>query len=362
MDAAGTTTLWSNNNSSTGGGQPTAAVPVAASQGHYALGLGDTALAGMTAAIPPSVFTGNADVRLRVWFSTAAAGPFEQLTPDRRITATGYALTAGAVADPTFVGTTTSQPLDFSVNGQRAFRLQPSTSDVYSRTPNLIGGSSGNSIDSSASGAVIAGGGLHFGVDREYENTITAGGSFAFIGGGAGNTASGVSAFLGGGDVNVASGDASMVPGGTDNTASGYASFAAGRRAKANHDGAFVWADSQNADFTSTANNQFLIRAAGGVGINKNNPAVALDVNGTVRATAFEGMGAPLLFSTTDSQPLEFSVNGQRALRLQPASETPNLIGGYSGNSIAANSSGSAIFSGGFSVRKIPLSPPAPTP
>ena len=44
VDAAGTATLWSNNNSSTGGGQPTAAVPVSVSQGHYALGLGDTAL------------------------------------------------------------------------------------------------------------------------------------------------------------------------------------------------------------------------------------------------------------------------------------------------------------------------------
>jgi hypothetical protein len=69
--------------------------------------------------------------------------------------------------------------------------------------------------------------------------------------------------------------------------AGGDYSLAAGRRAKANHEGAFVWADSQDADFSSTANNQFLIRAAGGVGINKNNPATALDVNGTVTATAF---------------------------------------------------------------------------
>jgi hypothetical protein len=48
------------------------------------------------------------------------------------------------------------------------------------------------------------------------------------------------------------------------NSAASYA-FAAGYRAKANHTGAFVWADSQDADFASTANNQFNIRAAGGV-------------------------------------------------------------------------------------------------
>jgi hypothetical protein len=47
-----------------------------------------------------------------------------------------------------------------------------------------------------------------------------------------------------------------------------------------------VWADSQNANFTSTANNQFLIRATGGVGINANNPGTdALLVNGSARIT-----------------------------------------------------------------------------
>src|SRR5206468_8147475 len=35
----------------------------------------------------------------------------------------------------------------------------------------------------------------------------------------------------------------------------------------------------------STGPNQFLIRATGGVGINKTNPATALDVNGAVTAT-----------------------------------------------------------------------------
>jgi hypothetical protein len=37
---------------------------------------------------------------------------------------------------------------------------------------------------------------------------------------------------------------------------------------------------------------------------------------------------------TTDNQPLELRVNGQRALRLEPTSLSPNLIGGYSGNGV----------------------------
>jgi hypothetical protein len=42
-------------------------------------------------------------------------------------------------------------------------------------------------------------------------------------------------------------------------------SFAAGNRAQANHDGSFVWADSQNADFASVIENEFAIRAQNGL-------------------------------------------------------------------------------------------------
>ena len=65
--------------------------------------------------------------------------------------------------------------------------------------------------------------------------------------------------------MNTASGSGGAVPGGWYNTAQGGYSFAAGRRAKANHDGAFVWGDSTDADLASTAANQFRARAAGGV-------------------------------------------------------------------------------------------------
>ncbi len=63
---------------------------------------------------------------------------------------------------------------------------------------------------------------------------------------------------------------------GNDSTAMGYGS-------RALHLGSFVWADAQGGYFDSTGNNQFLLRASGGVGINTTSPAAALDINGSIR-------------------------------------------------------------------------------
>src|SRR5262249_12594632 len=60
-------------------------------------------------------------------------------------------------------------------------------------------------------------------------------------------------------------GNYGVIPGGQNNEVSGDWSLAAGQRAKAFHVGTFVWADSQNADFASTAVNQFCVRAQGGI-------------------------------------------------------------------------------------------------
>ena len=92
----------------------------------------------------------------------------------------------------------------------------------------------------------------------------TNGGYYSFLGGGSGNTNSGNYSFLGGGQVNTASGLRSMVLGGERNKAQGITSFAAGTRAEALHDGAFVWADSTDAVFPSTVANEFAVRATGG--------------------------------------------------------------------------------------------------
>ncbi len=96
VSGAGTTTYWSNDGTSTAGAPPTAAATLTVTRGLYSVLLGDTSLVSMT-AIPNGVF-GNADVRLRVWFNDGVHGS-QLLTPDQRIAAVGYAMTATTVAD-----------------------------------------------------------------------------------------------------------------------------------------------------------------------------------------------------------------------------------------------------------------------
>ncbi len=107
----------------------------------------------------------------------------------------------------------------------------------------------------------------------------TSAGSFASVGGGFNNQAGGFYSTVAGGDRDSATGDWAAIPGGQFNKATGDFSFAAGRRAKALHPGSFVWADSTDADFSSTAPNQFIIRASGGFGIGTANPQGALDMS-----------------------------------------------------------------------------------
>jgi hypothetical protein len=50
---------------------------------------------------------------------------------------------------------------------------------------------------------------------------------------------------------------------------------------------------------------------------------------------------------TTDDKSLNLDVNGARALRLEPTSSYPNLIGGFNGNSVSAGAVGATIAGGG---------------
>jgi hypothetical protein len=288
---------------------------------------------------------------------------------------------SGTTAGTHFLGTSDDQPLELHVSGSRALRLEPDPA-----SPNLIGGYSGNTVTEGAVGAAIAGGGdsdrpnlvtddygtVGGGVNNQAGDDAgttsdagcstvgggsgnTASGSAATVGGGGFNTASGTYATVAGGGIwntaggygatvggggfnnasgdlatvagggwNTASGDYATVAGGTFNTASGaYAtvpgglintaggdySLAAGYRAQANHDGSFVWADSTDADFASTADDQFLVRASGGVTLN-----------------ALAG-----------------------GLRLEADATSPNLIGGYSGNTVTEGVVGAVIGGGGLS-------------
>jgi hypothetical protein len=82
--------LWTHDGESAGpGSQPTNSVSLNVVKGLYSVMLGDTTIPGMTNPINPDIFT-NTDVRLRVWFDDGAHG-FQQLAPDQRIAAVGYA-------------------------------------------------------------------------------------------------------------------------------------------------------------------------------------------------------------------------------------------------------------------------------
>ncbi len=135
-----------------------------------------------------------------------------------------------------------------------------------------------------------------------YNNTAS--GAHSVVSGGGANTASGHSAVVGGGENHIASGAWATIPGGMWNQASANFSFAAGRRAKALHEGSIVFGDARDQDKSSTGNNQFIIGSSGGVAINTT-PAsgVALTVSGRVKADSaeFGSMNVTTLASTSVS-------------------------------------------------------------
>lgn len=239
-----------------------------------------------------------------------------------------WLLTGNAGTNPNLnlLGTTDNVSLTLVVSNSAALRLFPNAI-----SPNLVGGSSVNTAAVGVYGATIAGGGDPGNPNSVLGNFGVVGGghgnkaenSFATVGGGGGNLAIGNDSTVAGGVLNVAGGQRSTVGGGIDNSANGqYAtvpggasnnaagaySLAAGQRAKALNNGAFVWADSTDSDLLSTADNQFLVRASGGV----------------VFTSSFGSL-----------------------LRIIPREEGPNIIGGYTENYVAGNIYGATIGGGG---------------
>ena len=280
----------------------------------------------------------------------------------------------------------------------------------------VIGGGCANLVGTNAREAVIGGGERNW-IETEASWTVIGGGlnnhivtqSYcSVIGGGAGNCITTLCAYsvIGGGWSNKVRNytDYAAIPGGQENEAGGDFAFAAGRRAKSNHQGSFVWADSTDADFSSTANNQFLIRAAGGVGIGTNATPAMLTVAGSVQAASLSGDGSALtalngqnlqpgsisnaalgvgsvrgtnlaassigpdklaekyweidgnnnvtggvhFLGTTTTNPLDIRVYSARVMRFEnPEGGAPNLVGGYKNNAVTPGLAGCTIAGGG---------------
>ena len=158
---------------------------------------------------------------------------------------------SGTTPGVNFLGTTDNQPLELKVNNSRMLRLEwVRLFDLFgTASANVIGGLHINRVFNGAIGATISGGGEEA-TFSQFQSPNEVGANFGTISGGSGNRVLGLYG---------------TVAGGSDNEANGLNSFAAGNRAKANRDGSFVWGDSQSADFSSSRNNEFAIRAAGGV-------------------------------------------------------------------------------------------------
>jgi len=203
--------------------------------------------------------------------------------------------------------------------GNQAGDAAGTTSDKPSST---VGGGLWNTA---SGGNSTVGGGQENTASGQYSTvgggqSNTASGGASTVGGGQSNTASAGVSTVGGGQFNTASAVFSTVPGGYDNVAAGTFSLAAGRLAKVRSpaqvgggdpdgdQGTFVWADSTNADFTSTGPNQFLIRASGGVGINTNDPDVELEINGGTELSLADDTGS-FMIGDQDSANLAFDQN-----------------------------------------------------
>lgn len=192
--------------------------------------------------------------------SFLGGGYYMTITNSPRSAIAGGEHNSIVTADHSFIGggqlnCISNSAWDSVIGGGSINNIQPNANYGF------IGGGTQNSIMTNAIQGTIAGGQL---------NQIGVGASYSFIGGGYGNSTTGIY---------------SSVPGGQYNVAGGANSFAAGNNARAIHDNSFVWNDGQAGPVTTTTNNQFLIHAAGGVGIGTTNTYTNLVINGSMGFT-----------------------------------------------------------------------------
>ncbi len=290
VNADGTVTYWSNDGSSSAGSQPAAAVPLSVTNGLYSVLLGDAPLPGMT-AVPTTVFA-NADLRLRVWFSDGTLG-FQQLTPDQRLAPNGYLpdgvitaakLAPGAVSQ--LSASDGSPPAALQVDANGNINFSGSLSGNGTGLTNLNAANLTGTLPAAQLPADVArrSGGNNFTGNQSISGVLSVGGNANI---GTGFNASNAGSVAMGNNANATGAVAMAFGNGV--TASAANSMAAGTSATAQHSGSFVWADGSGGSFASTNTNQFLIKAANGVGIGTNAPARALQV-GDVSTPGSEGM------------------------------------------------------------------------
>lgn len=270
-----------------------------------------------------------------VWSNAASGG-----------SGSGWSLTgnAGTSQGTDFLGTTDDTPLQLRVNNVLGLQLIPGANNSPNLTVgpfagaglggegiNVFGGSPGNYNTVYPNYSTVAGG---------IGNWINSG-QESVIAGGQGNLIGGPYSAICGGYYNTVNGEGGAIPGGFYNLVSGAFGFAAGNGAQATNSGSFVWADNSGGTFASTVNNQFNVRATGGV--NFVTGGAGLKVDGQAVSTSGGGGGGSGtswsltgnagttpgidFLGTTDAKALELYVNGSQALLLDTSA---NVVAGQS--------------------------------
>src|ERR1044071_2062747 len=164
VNGDGSATYWNNDGSGVGAQEPALAVTIPVSPGLSSVLPRAAPPTNMT-PIPATVFT-NGDVRLRIWFNDGTNG-FEQLSPDQRIAAVGYAMMAANVADG---AVTTAKLAQGAVTGPK---LAPNAVTAA----NIVAGSVGAAQlgTNAAADNLRASGGLILSDQPNATNLITAG-------------------------------------------------------------------------------------------------------------------------------------------------------------------------------------------
>lgn len=191
-----------------------------------------------------------------------------------------WQLDGNAIGAGDFIGTTNALPLELRADGDRALRLESlddPDGNAYGGPIQSVSVTAGASTNAaSAPGATVGGGG-----NAQLGNVAS--GRYSTVPGGLQNSAAGDFS-VAAGQFSVALGDHSIALG--DNSVAGAeSSFAAGRQARvrdaaeagdADGDrGSFVWADAQGGgSVVSSGDNQFLVRAGGGLWFGTVAPAV----------------------------------------------------------------------------------------
>jgi hypothetical protein len=241
----------SNYNATVGGGYQYTAGAYATVPGGFAN------TAGYGSAVGGGSFNtaGNYNATVGGGFLNSAGGIYSTVPGGFTNTASADYSTVGGGQQNTASG------LDYSTVaggfGNTASGSAPTVGGGYQNTANgnqsTVAGGNGNT----ASGVVatVAGG-----------QSNAASGDFSIVGGGGINAASGAFATVGGGYSNTVSADYGTIPGGDKNVAANKA-FAAGHRAKATYRGSFVWADSNDFDFSANIEDKVRFRCTGGFDI-----------------------------------------------------------------------------------------------